>query len=75
MIIRRINDFYYDCNISGIVLMLDSMKTNKEKLLFITEMIEAIKKVHQNITISRVLTALCMMYNAIQNNETIILEG
>ena len=75
MVIKKINEFCYDSNISGIVLVLNGLKTNKEKLLFIAELIEATKRVHHNITVSRVLTALCMIYNAIQNNETIILEG
>lgn len=75
MVVRKINEFYYDSNISGIMLVLNGLKTNKEKLLFIAELIEAAKKVHHNITVSRVLTSLCMMYNAVQNNETITLEG
>ena len=75
MVIKKINEFYYDSNISGIMLVLNGLKTNKEKLLFIAELIEATKRVHHNITVSRILTSLCMMYNAIQNNETIILEG
>lgn len=75
MVIRKIGEFYYDGNISGIVLMLDSMKTNKEKLLFIAEAIEAYKAYSKiNITASRVLSTLCMMYNAIKNNEIITLE-
>ena len=74
MVIKKINEFYYDSNISGIMLVLNGLKTNKEKLLFIAELIEATKRVHHNITVSRILTALCMMYNAIRNNETIILE-
>lgn len=75
MVIKKINEFCYDSNISGIVLVLSGLKTNKEKLLFIAELIESAKKVHHNITVSRVLTALCMMYNAIQNNETITIGG
>lgn len=75
MVIRKIGEFCYDSNISGIMLVLNGLKTNKEKLLFIAELIEATKRVHHNITVSRVLTALCMMYNAIQNNEAISLEG
>lgn len=74
MTIRKIGEFNYDSNISGIMLVVNGLKTNKEKMLFIAELIEAAKKVHHNITVSRVLTALCMMYNAIKNNETIILE-
>ena len=75
MTIRKIGEFNYDSNITGILLVLNGLKTNKEKLLFIAELIEAAKKVYHNITVSRVLTTLCMMYNAIQNNETITLEG
>ena len=74
MIIRKIGEFYYDSNISGILLVLNGLKTNKEKLLFIADLVGATKRVRHNITVSRALTALCMMYNAIQNNETIILE-
>ena len=75
MTIRKIGEFNYDSNISGILLVINGLKTNKEKLSFIAELIEATKRVHHNITVSRVLTSLCMMYNAIQNNETITLEG
>lgn len=54
MVIRKINEFYYDSNISGIMLILNGLKTNKEKLLFIAELIEATKRVHHNITVSRI---------------------
>ena len=44
-------------------------------MFFIELEIDAYKKAQHNITASRVLTTLCMMYNAVKNNETIILEG
>lgn len=75
MVIRKINEFYYDENIRHYVFVLSTL-TNKQKLQFLRGMQEAINSLpDKNITAIRLLDTLQLMYKAVQNNETIILEG
>ena len=75
MIIKKINEFYYDENIRHYLFVLSTL-TNKQKLQFLQGMQEAINSLHdKNITAIRLLDTLKLMYKAVQNNETITLEG
>ena len=75
MVVRKINEFYYDENIRHYVFVLSNL-TNKQKLQFLQGMQEAINSLpDKNITAIRLLDTLQLMYKAVQNNETIILEG
>ena len=74
MIIKKIKEFYYDENIRHYLFVLSTL-TNKQKLQFLQGMQEAINSLHdKNITAIRLLDTLKLMYKAVQNNETIILE-
>ena len=74
MVVRKINEFYYDENIRHYVFVLSNL-TNKQKLQFLQGMQEAINSLHdKNITAIRLLDTLKLMYKAVQNNETITLE-
>ena len=75
MVVRKINEFYYDENIRHYVFVLSTL-TNKQKLQFLQGMQEAINSLpDKNITAIRLLDTLQLMYNAVQNSETIVLEG
>ena len=75
MVIKKINEFYYDENIRHYLFVLSKL-TNKQKLQFLQGMQEAISSIpDKNITAIRLLDTLQLMYSAVQNNETIILEG
>ena len=75
MVVRKINEFYYDENIRHYLFVLSNL-TNKQKLQFLQGMQEAISNIpNKNITAIRLLYTLKLMYKAVQNNETIILEG
>ena len=75
MVIKKINEFYYDENIRHYLFVLSKL-TNKQKLQFLQGMQEAINSLpDKNITAIRLLDTLKLMYKAVQNNETIILEG
>ena len=74
MVIKKINEFYYDENIKHYVFVLSNL-TNKQKLQFLQGMQEAINSIpDKNITAIRLLDTLQLMYKAVQNNETITLE-
>ena len=75
MVIKKINEFYYDENIRHYVFVLSNL-TNKQKLQFLQGMQEAINSLpDKNITAIRLLDTLQLMYKAVQNNESITLEG
>lgn len=75
MVIKKINEFYYDENIRHYVFVLSNL-TNKQKLQFLQDTKNAINSVpNKNITAIRLLDTIPLMYNAVQNNETITLEG
>ena len=75
MVVRKINEFYYDENIRHYVFVLSNL-TNKQKLQFLQGMQEAISNIpDKNITAIRLLDTLQLMYKAVQNKEKIILEG
>ena len=75
MVIKRMNEFYYDENIRHYVFVLSNL-TNKQKLQFLQGMQDAISNISdKNITAIRLLDTLQLMYSAVQNNETITLEG
>ena len=75
MVIKKINEFYYDENIRHYVFVLSNL-TNKQKLQFLQGMQEAISNIpNKNITAIRLLYTLQLMYKAVQNNESITLEG
>lgn len=75
MIIKKINEFYYDENIRHYVFVLSTL-TNKQKLQFLQGMQEAINSLHdKNITAIRLLDTIQLMYKAVQKNEIITLEG
>ena len=74
MVIRKINEFYYDENIRHYVFVLSNL-TNKQKLQFLQGMQEAINSLpDKNITAIRLLDTLKLMHKAVQKNETITLE-
>ena len=75
MVVRKINEFYYDENIRHYVFVLSNL-TNKQKLQFLQGMQEAINSLpDKNITAIRLLDTLQLMCKAVQNKEKIILEG
>ena len=75
MVIKRMNEFYYDENIRHYLFVLSKL-TNKQKLQFLQGMQEAINSLpDKNITAIRLLDTLQLMYKAVQNKEKIILEG
>ena len=75
MVIKKINEFYYDENIRHYLFVLSTL-TNKQKLQFLHGMQDAISSIpSKNITATRLLDTIHLMYKAVQNNETIILEG
>lgn len=74
MVVRKINEFYYDENIRHYVFVLSTL-TNKQKLQFLQGMQEAISNLSdKNITAIRLLDTIQLMYKAVQNNEKITLE-
>ena len=75
MVIKKINEFYYDENIRHYMFVLSNL-TNKQKLQFLQGMQDAINSLpDKNITAIRLLDTLQLMYKAVQNNEAITLEG
>ena len=75
MIVKKIGEFYYDENIRHYLFVLSTL-TNKQKLQFLQGMQEAINSLHdKNITAIRLLDTIQLMYNAVQKNEKITLEG
>ena len=75
MIVKRIGEFYYDENIRHYLFVLSTL-TNKQKLQFLQGMQEAINSIpDKNITAIRLLDTLHLMYKAVQNKETITIEG
>ena len=75
MVIKKLNEFYYDENIRHYLFVLSTL-TNKQKLQFLQGMQEAINSIpDKNITAIRLLDTLQLMYKAVQNKEKIILEG
>ena len=76
MVVRKINEFYYDENIRHYLFIMSNLKTNKQKLQFLQGMQEAISNIpDKNITAIRLLDTIHLMYKAVQNKETITLEG
>ena len=74
MVIKKINEFYYDENIRHYLFVLSTL-TNKQKLQFLQGMQIAIDSIpDKNITATRLLNTLQLMYEAVQNGETITLE-
>ena len=74
MVIKKINEFYYDENIKHYMFVLSTL-TNKQKLQFLQGMQDAINSIpDKNITAIRLSDTLQLMYKAVQNNETITLE-
>ena len=75
MVIRKINEFYYDENIRHYLFIMSNLKTNKQKLQFLQGMQEAISSIpDKNITAIRLLDTIHLMYKAVQNKEIITLE-
>lgn len=76
MVIKKIKEFYYDENIRHYLFIMSNLKTNKQKLQFLQDMQIAISNIpDKNITAIRLLDTLQLMYKAVQNKETITLEG
>ena len=76
MVIKKIKEFYYDENIRHYLFIMSNLKTNKQKLQFLHDMQIVINSIpDKNITAIRLLDTLQLMYKAVQNNETITLEG
>ena len=74
MVIRKINEYYYDENIRHYLFILSHL-TDKQKLQFLQDTKNAINSVpNKNITAIRLLDTIPLMYKAVQNNETITLE-
>ena len=75
MVVRKINEFYYDENIRHYLFIMSNLKTNKQKLQFLQGMQDAISNIpDKNITAIRLLDTLKLMHKAVQKNETITLE-
>ena len=75
MVIKKINEFYYDENIRNYLFIMSNLKTNKQKLQFLQGMQEAINSLpDKNITAIRLLDTIQLMDKAVQNNETITNE-
>ena len=76
MVIKKLNEFYYDENIRHYLFIMSNLKTNKQKLQFLHDMQIVINSLpDKNITAIRLLDTLQLMYEAVQKNETIVLEG
>ena len=76
MVVRKINEFYYDENIRHYLFIMSNLKTNKQKLQFLHDMQIVINSIpDKNITAIRLLDTIHLMYKAVQNKETITLEG
>ena len=76
MIVKSIGEFYYDENIRHYLFIMSNLKTNKQKLQFLHDMQIVINSIpDKKITAIRLLDTLQLMYKAVQNNETITLEG
>ena len=74
MVIKKLNEFYYDENIRHYLFVLSTL-TNKQKLQFLQGMQEAINSLpNKNITAIRLLDTIHLMHKAVQNNEIITLE-
>ena len=75
MVIKKVNEFYYDENIRHYVFVLSKL-TSKQKLQFLQGMQKAINSIpDKNITAIRLSDTLQLMYKAVQNNETITLDN
>ena len=75
MVVRKINEFYYDENIRHYLFIMSNLKTNKQKLQFLHGMQDAISHISdKNITAIRLLDTIHLMHKAVQNNEAITLE-
>ena len=75
MVIKKIEEFYYDENIRHYLFIMSNLKTNKQKLQFLHDMQIVINSIpDKNITAIRLLDTLQLMYKAVQNNEIITLE-
>ena len=75
MVIKRMNEFYYDENIRHYLFIMSNLKTNKQKLQFLSGMQDAISNIpDKNIIVIRLLDTLQLMYSAVQNKEIITLE-
>lgn len=75
MVIKKINEFYYDENIRHYLFIMSNLKTNKQKLQFLQGMQIVINSIpDKNITAIRLLDTLKLMHKAVQNNEKITLE-
>ena len=75
MVIKKIEEFYYDENIRHYLFIMSNLKTNKQKLQFLQGMQEAISNIpDKNITAIRLLDTLKLMHKAVQKNEIITLE-
>ena len=75
MVVRKINEFYYDENIRHYLFIMSNLKTNKQKLQFLHDMQIVINSIpDKNITAIRLLDTLKLMHKAVQKNEIITLE-
>ena len=75
MIIKKINESYYDENIRNYLFILSNLETNKQKLQFLQDMQIAIDSIPgRNTIIIKLLDTLQLMYNAVQKNEIITLD-
>ena len=76
MIIKKIGKFYYDENIRQYLFIMSNLKTNKQKLQFLSDMLNAINSIsNKNECAKELLNTINSMYLAVLNNETIILAG
>ena len=75
MVIKKIEEFYYDENIRHYLFIMSNLKTNKQKLQFLHDMQIVINSIpDKNITAIRLLDTLKLMHKAVQKNEIITLE-
>ena len=75
MVIKKVNEFYYDENIRHYLFIMSNLKTNKQKLQFLHDMQIVINSIpDKNITAIRLLDTLKLMHKAVQKNEIITLE-
>ena len=75
MVVRKINEFYYDENVRHYLFIMSNLKTNKQKLQFLQGMQDALSNISdKNITAIRLLDTIHVMYKAVQKTEIITLE-
>ena len=74
MVIRKIGEFYYDGIVANLLFLLSEMDIHN-KINFLQECRKSYSKFPKNITARRLVHTIDDMLVALNNNETITLEG